>query len=59
MRHTGKYSPVEDEFDLEQEIELAVDKAKKWIKSIENFTDNDKQKSAILKAIATTIVDAI
>ena len=59
MKETGRYSPVEDEFDLEQEIELAVDKAKKWIADIENFTDNDKQKSAILKAIATTIIDAI
>lgn len=59
MKHTGRYSPAEDEFDLEQEINLAVDKAKKWVADIENFTDDDKQKSAILKAIATTIVDAI
>ena len=59
MKHTGRYCPTNDEYDLEAEINLFVDKAKELIKSIECSTPVDKNVRAIMKAVATTIVDSI
>ena len=59
MKWTGKYCPTNNDYDLEAEINLFVDKAKELIKSIECSTPVDKNIRAIMKAVAITIVDAI
>ena len=59
MKHTGKYCRIEDGFDLEQEINLAVDGIKAYIEKLRELDCSDYQLRQILKAVATTIVDEI
>ena len=59
MKHTGRYCRHEDEFDLEQEINTAVDETKEYLLKVKELDCKPEQLRAILRAIATTIVDAI
>lgn len=59
MKCTGRYCPTNDGYDLDSEIDLFVDKAKELVKAVECSTPVDKNVRAILRAIATTIVDNI
>jgi hypothetical protein len=59
MRSTGRYCPIEDEFDLDQEINIAVGKAKKFADNVREICETDEQRKAILKAIVETIIQEI
>jgi len=59
MKYTGKYCNTNNEYDLDSEINLFVDKANLLIKEVECSTQSSRNIRAVLRAIATTIVDAI
>ena len=59
MKQCGSYSRVEDKFDLEEEITLAVKETLKFIEEVKQLTHNDEQVKAIIKACATTMIDNI
>lgn len=59
MRQCGSYSRVEDRFDLEEEITLAVKETLEFIEEVKKLTHNDEQAKAIIKACATTMIDSI
>jgi hypothetical protein len=59
MRSTGRYCPVEDKFDLDQEITIAVEKTKKFAASIKEITETDEQARAVLKAVVETIIQEL
>jgi hypothetical protein len=59
MKSTGRYCPVEDQFDLDQEINIAVDKTRKFVANIREITETEEQARAILKAIAETVIQEV
>lgn len=59
MKQCGSYSRVEDRFDLEEEITLAVKETLKFIEEVKKLTRTDEQAKAIIKACATTMIDNI
>jgi hypothetical protein len=59
MRQCGSYSRVEDRFDIEEEITLAVKETLKFIEETKQLTHTDAQFKAIIKACATTMIDSI
>ena len=59
MKDAGRYCPVEDKFDLDQEINLAVEKTKKFVQNIKDISETDEQAKAILKAIASEVIEGI
>lgn len=59
MKQCGSYSRVEDKFDLEEEITLAVKETLKFIEEVKKLTYNNEQAKAIIKACASTMIDNI
>ena len=59
MRSTGRYCPVEDQFDLDQEINIAVDTTRKFVANIREIAETGEQARAILKAIVETIIQEL
>ena len=48
---------VEDRFDLDEEITLAVKETLKFIEEVKELTYTDEQAKAIIKACATIMID--
>lgn len=59
MKYGGRYCPIENDFDLEQEINIAIDATKTFISKFNNIGGDVDDRRAILKAIATTVIDSI
>jgi hypothetical protein len=58
MKTTGRYSQVEDEFDIDHEISTRISDLKSEINNIDNeYTLTDAKN--IKKALAQTIIDSI
>lgn len=59
MKTLPSYSRIESDFDLDEEIDLAVKETKKFIKEVNETTDNDVQAKAILKACLSEFVEVL
>jgi len=55
------HSSYEDlcDYDLDHEINLAVEETRKFIKRLKEVTSDEDDAKALLKAVASEMVDAI